>query len=189
MNVAIMLMLFRVMGLLDPGPGQDDDSMDYVPTGTYASCEPEKPTAAAYAARIALAAVLVLLAAIALAWCLNAGRLGNRPLDLAYLDISNPAEREREIERASVDTAIVKDLRGYKSLGVEIGFPNHPDVHGTAYLRSQDVAKLSVGDVIVLKGSIKYYDARFGPAIVIGDAIGVPPMSFDAKIIEILRKE
>lgn len=117
--------------------------------------------------------------------CVTGGVISNVPLDTSAFDEPNPAARERRIERATTATVVVTDVWGQNdAYTVTAALPDRTDVLCDVYLPSRDVAKLNVGDEIQVRGNIKYYGSN-RHYVVIGDAISVPPLTFDATLLSI----
>lgn len=113
----------------------------------------------------------------------DAGVIPGKSVDLALLEEENPAYKSIEIEKATDITGTVTAINGYNHFyNVKIKCDGYPNLVVMAYLSEKDTAKLHIGDQVVLRGKIKYYDDDY---IVIGDAITVFPISFPAKIVSI----
>lgn len=126
-------------------------------------------------------------------YCSNGGRLSEKPFDHSLLDDINPVRRKLNIEACTTATVTVVSLDDFAWAGVIAEFDGFSNTHVHIYLSNKDAAKIDAGDVITVKGRIKYMsvdnDIQFQHIITIGDAIATPPYSFCAKLVGISNSD
>ena len=123
---------------------------------------------------------------------LNDATLIDKELDLTYIDDENPSRVRTSINSCNIATVTVEDfskhIKGLFTGSIE----GHDNIVVNVYLSEKELSKLDIGDVVIVRGNIKYYPSNskyYDHYIVIGDAISIFPISFDAKLVEIVQQE
>ena len=149
-------------------------------------------------AKILAAAFAAVLFGLAVTYCANAGTLVEKPLDLDRIYDDNLAKAKTYVSGCNTVTVRIEDVNSYKT-GVRVSFPDSddPDLCGTLYVSESDAARLSDGDIIKVRGEMRYsrktgsiWDSDTCTHYVsIGDPVAMPPCSFDAKVMEFVERE
>lgn len=138
--------------------------------------------------------ILGMLVFTGIAYCSNNGELISVWIDLSVLEDENPVRRELNIEKANTAEVIVTEIKwdNLDPSTVYVKFEEYPEIFVILYLSKKDTSRIDVGDIVTVKGNIKYYESNsslWNHHIVIGDAIAVEPYTFPAKLISISKLE
>lgn len=131
---------------------------------------------------------LIIITAVVLAvglWHARGGVVVDRPLDTSALDDANAARRRAAVERATTVTGLVMTTESYDILGVRLELESRPDVFVTTFLPTRDVTRLDAGDVVTVRGRVRFHDDPELPTIVVGDDAAYPLILTPARLVSV----
>lgn len=133
-------------------------------------------------------APLIIVTAVVLAvglWHARGGVLVDRPLDASALDDANAARRQVAVERATTVTGLVMTTESHNTLGVRLELKSRPDVFVTTFLPARDVTRLDAGDVVTVRGRVRFHDGPALPTVVVGDDALYPLILTPARLVSV----
>ena len=108
-------------------------------------------------------------------------------LDPSKLDLANPVRAEMQIKESNMITVPVETIRAFNGEYCVISRVELGDIWVSiyVYLPKKDIATLSIGDQITVRGRMRPYLANDYAAIYVGSDIYFPPFATKAKLLSV----